>query len=527
VSTKEEVKAAACELKAFLSRLSDQKSAGPVEKCGFTDLSREMEEVRTRAAKVNKDVKSKQLGKLLGQLADCWENLTCMRAVEVKIFPADMSWPEAWDLIGRSMDQARNIKNQLVRQLMRHDTQPPVLQKNGKYKLPLMKLPTVKKDGHSFYLQARAAAPLLNSGTVSQILRDVEASYKRNRWSAWIGDRQMPNYRDSNLPVRKQELENHPLTEVEIVDKSGKKTSDGFDFSFPFTSPATGKVFWTRWKVSPGERHGNKAISLLRQVAAGHADLRMIYLINRRRGGKNKLMGKFVVRVPRAPRAHNATETLLVSTTPQALLTYTTTEAGSERKSMKYRHVRRLLAQKRKLEFLDNGKYGHINDLIARRQALIGDMAGDMVRERRTPKRKRRHMVEGNRVRLDKLGRALDDAIKCAAQEVASVARRWQCGKVVYRDVIAKEEEEIKTVRNKKVTELVTKYVSDNSWAPDFAWAALRNRIKTLCEEQSIEFVHDEQATLFPPSISPEEKKEFESLMPAVGRREAGAKARC
>lgn len=380
-----------------------------------------------------------------------------IRAITVPVAcPVGCEWRDVRPTIRASFDQSLSVHNWIVRQLVRLDSAPPHLDKQGRPKLPPMpELPGKRGSGEeSLYQQARKIATLLNSGTVSQIVRDVLRRYKGNRLAVFQGRRSLDCYRSAPIPVRKQEIEKNP-----VRDEGGVLT-----VGFPFSDPTTGKVVHTRWKLAGGRRYA-RSLRGIRAALQGKSDMRCLYLIEQRVAGKPpRLMCKVVVVLSEAPPDPEARGDLLVATGPEGLLRYASGGVYSRGRNtgswLRYDHVPRLLAQRRKLN---------------RR------MSDDMTRERRQPKRKRQRMVAANKVRLGKLSRALDDAVKCAAKEVVGVATRRRSKRIVYRD-------------------------DPRGYASGFQWFKLRERVQDLCLEHGLEFVHDEEGAMVPDAFEATEE---------------------
>lgn len=396
---------------------------------------------------------------------------TCIRAITLPVAkPIGLEWKEAGPLLDTSLEQSRLLHNWLVRMYVRLDSAPPVIKKGKQCLPPMPKDPTKKEDGYSLYLGARQVAPLLNSGTVSQIAQDVRKAYKRERFDVWRGARALRCYRSAILPVRKQEMVKKKASEqpeLRLTEIGGR-----LEIGFPFSDPKTGNVVWTRWALKGGRRYGRSA-SGARAIARGQAELRTVYFLKKR----GKLMCKIVARFPVRQRDPGSRGDLLVSTHPDALLRYV---SGGNRLPAR---------GKQDVGWL---RYDHVRRLLAQRRRYADRMRDDMVHERRN-KPKRARMTAGNKVRLDKLSRALADAVKCAAKEVVAVAVRRRCARLVYRD-----QRHVETEKNGKTK---TGLALDDRYVSGLRWHDLKARIATLCNENDIEFVYDEEASLVPEDL--------------------------
>lgn len=390
-----------------------------------------------------------------------------MRAITLPVArPIGAEWTDVRPLLRASFDQSRQLHRWLVRQLMRLDSAPPEAGEGGRSKLPKMPaLPTVARDGYSLYLQARQVASLLNSGTVAQIVQDVTRRYKQDRFRVFMGQASFCDYRRAVLPVRKQELDCNPLTEVDGTLQVG----------FPFADPQTGRVVWTRWQLKGGRRYGRAARGARLAARGAGCEVRALYFLERPRRGSpgTDLYCKIVVKQPLRSGDPESRGDLLVSTDSDALLRYI---SGGAKLPTRGKEAAGWL------------RYDHVPRLLAQRRRRIQRGADDLKKERRSPRRKRDRMITGQRERLDKISRALDNAVKCAAREIVNVALRRRVERLVYRDTREKD----------------GKRVPEDRFVSGFRWHALRTRIATLCEDHGLEFVYDEDGSLIPEQLPDE-----------------------
>ena len=114
-------------------------------------------------------------------------------------------------------------------------------------------------------------------------------------------------------------------------------------------------------------------------------------------------------------------------------------------------------------------------------------LADDMHRERRVPRRKRARMVAANDPRLERINGAIKDCLRRAAKEVVAVAVRRRCSELVYRDLLPAGDR-----AGRRAPWL------DDAWCHGLAWHALRDRIKTLCHEQGVQYTYDSDGAAVP-----------------------------
>jgi hypothetical protein len=399
---------------------------------------------------------------------------TCIRAFTLPVAcPAELQWADVRGPLSLAFREARELSNWLVRTLAALDSAPPVVREDGKRLMPPKpQLPTTP----TLYMQGRAVAPSLNTGTVAQITQDVIGAYMKHRFDVFLGKRSLNVYRGGVLPFRAQEALRAPL----VVSGGGS-----LELGLPFMQPdADGhfKPVWIRWSLKSGGARYGRAAQALRAIATGKSDgeIRSVYLIeapNGPGGRSAEVMCKVVVRYPIKGRDVEASGSMAVCTHPEALLKFWRLAspgraADSQPRWLRYDHLRRLLAQRR--------------DLAQR-------LAEDLRVESRMPREKRDRLHAGNKVRLDKLSRAIGDALKCAAREVVETARRRRCSELIYRD--------LRHSQAAPGAECDGVIKPDDGYAPGLAWHMLRDRIKVLCHEGSIQFTYDEEAKLVPAEL--------------------------
>ena len=82
---------------------------------------------------------------------------------------------------------------------------------------------------------------------------------------------------------------------------------------------------------------------------------------------------------------------------------------------------------------------------------------------------------------------AIKDCLRRAAKEVVAVAVRRRCSELVYRDLLPAGDR-----AGRRAPWL------DDAWCPGLAWHALRDRIKTLCHEQGVQYTYDSDGAAVP-----------------------------
>lgn len=329
--------------------------------------------------------------------------------------------------------------------------------------------------GKSLYLNACDIAPSLSTGSVAAIVDAVQTSYNNDRFDVFVGNQSWRCYSSMPYPIRSQELRTKPrrlerepaAPRRELVERGGP--GGPLEIWIPLNDPETGKRVWTCWRLRCGGRRYGRAAAGARKMARGEIDLRCAYLMMKDGEPYIKLVGRFPVRANSEVKGR-----LLVATAPDALLRYAQDRSGGQIGACRYDQILRLMAQRRK---------------------LIQNLADDMKFERRVPRRQRLRMFGANEPRLRRINGAIKDNLRRAAKEIVNVAVRRRCAELVYRDLLPAAEREGKKAPWR-----------DDAWCPGLAWYELRDRIKTLCAEQGIQFSYDEGGSAVPARWSVSDK---------------------
>ncbi|MDP2623785.1 MAG: hypothetical protein Q8Q29_08310 [Actinomycetota bacterium] len=219
---------------------------------------------------------------------------TCTRALTVSIAPSDGDWSAMRQLLNRMWDGVQRAANAGMREYVKGDTA------NGtEPRLP-------KLDGaisKAAYAAARAAAPDVPSGAVSDVMQRVRARYLHDRWKVVVSCRQsVPTYRRP-LPysVRRQ---NWSLTTTEkgygAVFAVGELRRD--------QRPEFGLILRTR-----------RDREIVEAIAEGRYARRTLEILPPGWDRSGKIVAKLVYTMPR-PEARGAAGLMPVRTGAESLL---------------------------------------------------------------------------------------------------------------------------------------------------------------------------------------------------------------